>query len=202
MTIEKEKLQKIVAIAIGATCVAVAYYQFVIEGFQLSAIRKLQTEVTSLQDKISKAKDNEKKLVILSNTSKQDEPFLAAQETKIVKGDQIAWLWREMCDFADKRKMNRLAVVPESPTPNGLPDNDVYEATGASLNMYCGYHKLGEFMRDLENLFSTLQVQHVEIIGGGEATPDSHTVRVQFQLLALKDEKPDASKVAQSSSKE
>lgn len=200
MTIEKEKLQKIVAICIGGVCVAVVYHQFVIDGIQLKAIGKVQKEISELQARIDKANDNEKKHGSLSVASKRDEPFLAEQESKIIKGDHVAWLWREMGDFADKRKMTRMAVVPEGATSSGLPESESYEASGASLNMFCGYHKLGEFVRDLENSFSTLQVKHLEILGGGEATPETHTVRVQVQLLALREEKlPEgaAAKIAQ-----
>ena len=190
MTLEKEKLQKIVATVISALCVVVAYYYFVLDPIQLQHIGDLKKKIAGLQAKLEKAHANDKKYNLLMVASKQDEPFLAAQELKIVKGDHVAWLWREMGDFSDKERMPRVAVVPEGVGGmNGLPENDSYQAASASLNMYCGYHKVGEFVRDLENSFPTLQVQHLEILGGDSSGAESHTVRIQFQVMVLREEK-------------
>lgn len=189
MAIDKTRLQKTLTIGFGAVCGAVLYYHFVIDGLQLKLIAKRKQEVSDLQAHLARAKHGEERRAVLIASARRDESFLVAQEARIVKGDQVAWLWREMGDFADRQKMSRLAVVPEAATPNGLPENSPYEAAGASLNLSCGYHKLGAFLCDLENAFPTLQVHHLEIIGGGEAVPDTHTVRVQFQLLAVKEDK-------------
>ena len=199
MAMEKEKLQKIVATCLSAVCVVVLYYYFVIEPVQLARITSMKKQISELQRKLDKAKENDKKFASLVAISRDNEPFLAAQETKVVRGDPVAWLWREMGDFAENEKMSRVAVVPEGLGLSGLPENDSYQTASASLNLYCGYHKLGEFIRDLENSFSTLQVQHLEILGGsGDA--DGHIVRVQFQLLAFQEEKQETTdKVAQGS---
>src|SRR5262245_46321694 len=161
MSIEKDKVQKIVGVCCGTLCLALFYYQFVISSIQLAALSKSKKECTDLQSKLNKARENDKKLIFLTNAADRDKPFLSNVEARIVTGDPVAWLWREMGDFADRRKMARLTVVPEGNGGNGIPENESYEATTASLNFFCGYHKLGEFLRDLENNFSTLQVQHV-----------------------------------------
>jgi hypothetical protein len=189
MTTEKDKLQRIVGVCCGALCLAIFYYQFVISGMQLAAISKLTKESTALQSKLDKARENDTKLILLTNAADKDKPFLSHVESRIVTGDPVAWLWREMGDFADKRKMPRLTVVPEGGGGAVLPENESYESTSASLSFFCGYHKLGEFVRDLENSFSTLQIQHLEIVGGTAGAPDSHTIRVQFHVLAVKEDK-------------
>jgi hypothetical protein len=155
----------------------------------LGAVSELKKKVEGFEVKFDKARDNQKKCKILSGQWQEDEPFVATQESKIIKGDHVAWLWREMGDFAEKEKMNRVAVVPESGGSGVLPSNESFESAGASLTMYCGYHKLGQFVQNLENTFATLQVQQIEVLGGGSATPDTHTVRLQFQLLACREEK-------------
>ena len=191
MSMEKEKLQKIVAIAMSAICVVVVYYYVVLEPIQLRKIAHYKKQISGLQTKLEKAQANDKKHGMLSNAARQDEPFLAGQESKIVRGDHVAWLWREMGDFSDREKMPRVVVVPEGVGMNGIPENDSYQSASASLNMYCGYHKVGEFVRDLENTYPTLQVQHLEILGSGDAGGAlNHTVRVQFQLLALREKQP------------
>lgn len=189
MALEKEKLQKIIVIGSSTIMVSALYYNLVINMIQTKAISEFKTKINEIQTRLDKGKENEKRWKQLSASGKEDDPFLVAQESKLMKGDHVAWLWSEMGDFADKQKMNRVAVVPEGVGPNGLPDSESYEPAGASLNLTCGYHKLGDFVQNLENAYPTLQLQHVEILGGATASADAETVRLQFQLLAMREEK-------------
>jgi len=198
---EKEKMQKLIVIGCCTIMLCAAYYYLVIDAIQNKEATELKTKVGELQNRLQKANDNEKKYSILTANCKQDEPFLAAQEAKLMKGDRVAWLWTEMGDFAEKQKMSRLSVTPENTSQNGLSENESYELAGAGLALSCGYHRLGDFLQNLENSYSTLQVQNIEILGGNSSSSDSLSVRLQLQLLALRDPKPteveNATKIAQ-----
>lgn len=189
MTLEKDKLQKMIVIGASTIMISALYYNLVIDMIQAKSISELKTKINELQARLDKAKQIEKRWKQFSTSSSEDDSFLDTQEAKLMKGDHVAWLWSEMSDFGEKQKMNRLAVVPEAPSANGVPENDSYTASGASLNLNCGYHKLGEFVQNLENAYPTLQLQHIEILGGSGPSPDSHSARLQFQLLAMREEK-------------
>lgn len=189
MPMEKEKLQKLILVCSSTVTVTALYYNFVISGFQLSAIREMKTKIADLHTRIERADEDERKRRKLAASAEADHDFLLAQEARIVRGDQIAWLWREMGDFADRQKMPRVMVTPETPAPDGLPASEAYGRAGGSLNLACGYHRLGEFVQNLENEFPSLQIQHVEIVGGNSTSPDAHTVRLQFGLFAFREHK-------------
>src|ERR1051326_4943962 len=189
MALEKEKLQKIIVIGACAILISALYYNLVIDRIQAKSIQELNTKINETQTRLEKGKENEKRWKQLCAPVTEGHPFLVAQEAKLMKGDRVAWLWSEMSGFAEKQKMSRVAVSPEAPAANALAENESYTAAGASLNLNCGYHKLGEFVQNLENTYPTIQVQHIEILGGAGPSPDTHTVRLQYQLLAMREEK-------------
>src|ERR1043166_133045 len=105
---EKDKVQKLIVIGSSTIMLCSLFYYLVIDAIQNKETAELKTKIGELQNRLEQAKDNQKKHQILVATCKRDEPFLTAQESKLMKGDRVAWLWSEMGDFAEKQSMSRL----------------------------------------------------------------------------------------------
>ena len=186
---DKERIQKIVLICTSTITVTALHYHMVVNDMQLSAIRELKKKISDQQTRITEFDDSEKKRNRLARFATDVGPFLKEHETKLVQGDQVAWFWREMGDFAAREKVSRLAVTPEGPGSDGLPETLAYGRASVAVTLNCGYHKLGEFVQNMENAYGTLQVREIEVLGGTTGDPSMHTVRMKFQLLAVPEEK-------------
>lgn len=186
---DKERIQKIILICTSTITVTALHYHLIMSDMQLNAIRELKKKIGDQQTRIAEYDDNQKKRNRLAVFAVDVEPFLKQHEVNLVQGDQIAWFWREMGDFAAREKVTRLAVTPDGVGPDGLADNLAYGRASASVTLNCGYHKLGEFVQNLENTYGTMQIREIEILGGTTSDPAIHTVRMKLQLLALPEEK-------------
>ena len=158
----KEKLQKVVLVCI-VTLIAVAG---VVEFYVLKnwrALTETRAGIVKLKDQIGeaerKARNAQQDVAYRANV----KSFVATQQAAMITGDPYAWVVREISLLAEQHPVRVLALHPGGKAESdGKSAGQIYKM---SIDFAGTYDQIGEFVRDLENKFTTAEVRSLSLSG-------------------------------------
>ncbi|MGO9245263.1 MAG: hypothetical protein ACLPT4_00785 [Verrucomicrobiia bacterium] len=179
--IPKEKLQQVVLVCI----VILAAVAGVVELYVL----KNWTELTETEASITKLADQIREGERQARGAQQDvahraevKSFVEAQQAAMVSGDAFAWVVREISLLAEQHPVRITALHP------GIKSETTGESKGRTY--MCGidvsgtYDQIGAFVRDLENKFTTAEIQSLSM-GGSADDKGQHGATLTITLRVL-----------------
>ncbi len=179
--IPKEKLQQVVLVCI----VILAAVAGVVELYVL----KNWTELTETEASITKLADQIREGERQARGAQQDvahraevKSFVEAQQAAMVSGDAFAWVVREISLLAEQHPVRITALLP------GIKSETTGESKGRTY--MCGidvsgtYDQIGAFVRDLENKFTTAEIQSLSM-GGSADDKGQHGATLTITLRVL-----------------
>ena len=192
-TIPKDKLQKLVLVAIVALTVVGGVLQFyVLKG--LRELNEARAEVASLEVRIREAETTARKVVQTEQSRERIQAFAQAQLATMVSGDPFAWAVRELSQVAEQCLVH---VVSWHPGAKGLhAQKPAYATYLMRLDIAGQYDDIGRFLTALENKFPAAEIRSLDVTIGQPET-GVHAAVVELILLMRpedKVEKPKAEK--------
>jgi Tfp pilus assembly protein PilO len=158
----KEKLQKVVLVCIVTLIAVAGVIQFyVLKNW--TALAETQAGIVKLKDQIREAESK-------ARNARQDvayradvKAFVGTQQAAMITGDAFAWVVREISLFAEQHPVRVSGLHPGGKVESdGKSAGQIYrlriEFTGT-------YDEIGEFIRDLENKFTTAEIQALSLSG-------------------------------------
>ncbi len=177
----KQKLQQVVLVCIVILAAVVG----VVELYVL----KNWTELTETKASITKLADQIHESERQARGAQQDvahraevKSFVEAQQAAMVSGDPFAWVVREISLLAEQHPVRITALHP------GIKSETTGESKGRTY--MCGidvsgtYDQIGAFVRDLENKFSTAEIQSLSM-GGSADDKGQHGATLTITLRVL-----------------
>jgi Tfp pilus assembly protein PilO len=166
--------KKIIIILVVAAAVAV-FDVVVLMNSQLKGVKSVSVKVAKLNKEL---KDIAKDLVLMRQS--QTRPKISLKTKKIISQSDIPYLIQDIYEIANKNRVKIMQLKPD-------PDRGAREAkTGnfspayIQLELTCTYHRLGQFINDLENAGQFIAVAEMRI------SPDQKDYLQQNTSLLLK----------------
>lgn len=189
----KERLQKVVLIAIMSLIAVVLIVQFYVMA-NWSAYQKARTGNQQLMQKIDEAEQQSRQLAQNKELRERVTAYLATHRAGMIRDDPFAWVVREITLFAKHQPVTVTAVRPGG--RGTLAGKTKFVTYAARLEVSGGYDELGQFIRDLENHFPTAEVRQLSVGAGADGRPPHQaTLDVVFLIDPLgektKEEEPD-----------
>jgi Tfp pilus assembly protein PilO len=164
--IPKEKLQKIILVAIIGLGVTIAVFIFYVNK-QLDALREAAPQTAGLHNQIAEAEKEAKANRQLEQQRAAIVQLADAQRAVMVTGDSLSWTIRAIGDLAEKHPVHISGWRPAGKTNNRI--NSRYEAFTMQLEIEGDYDALGRFIEALENKFATGEIRQMEMINPGSS---------------------------------
>jgi Tfp pilus assembly protein PilO len=177
----KQKLQQVVLVCIVILAAVVG----VVELYVL----KNWTELTETKASITKLADQIHESERQARGAQQDvahraevKSFVEAQQAAMVSGDPFAWVVREISLLAEQHPVRITALHP------GIKSETTGESKGraymSGIDVSGTYDQIGAFVQDLENKFSTAEIQSLSI-GGSADDKGQHGATLTITLRVL-----------------
>ncbi len=175
----KEKLQKLVMVGIGTVALIAVALQLHL-GRKWRSYSESKREITRLSGEITDAERRQQELQASVGVREQLGEFVDAQQAKMVGGDALAWVVRELSTLADKHPVRVLSLRPDG--GSGQAGEAKATTYKARLEVAGEYDQLGNFIRDLENEFPTAEIRSLEI-AGNTSGPGKHQANLDLLLM-------------------
>ena len=162
----KEKLQKVVLVCIVTLIAMAGVIQFyVLKNW--AALTETQAHIVKLNYQIREA---EKK----ARSAQQDvayradvKAFVGTQQAAMIAGDAFAWVVREISLLAEQHPVRVSGLHPGGKVESdGKSASQIYKLR---IDFTGTYDQIGEFVRDLENKFTTAEIQALSLSGAADA---------------------------------
>jgi Tfp pilus assembly protein PilO len=177
----KQKLQQTVLVCV----VTLAAVLGVVELYVL----KNWTELTETKASIAKLADQIREGERQALGAQQDvahrtkvKSFVEAQQAAMVSGDPFAWVVREISLLAEQHPVRITALHPGINSEATTEAKSHAYTTGIELSGT--YDQIGAFVRDLENKFTTAEIQSLSM-GGSADDKGQHGATLTITLRVL-----------------
>lgn len=167
--ISKDKLQKIILVAIVTTAAIAAVYIFYI-GRALGEKQKSRDNAAKLENDIQAAQTKAKDDRLLEAQRSEITAFVETQKSAMVTGDPYSWCVRQISLFGEKYPVRILGVRPGVKSKHFRKEQyDVFEV---QMEVEGTYDQLGRFLCGFENQFATAEIRKLEIQSVGATGAD------------------------------
>lgn len=162
-----ESDNKMIFLVILASIIVI-YLDFIfLTRLQLSGIKNLEPEIVKLKKDLGALGKDLLRIQGLKDKQieKKDKALLEAK--KIISEEYTASLLQDVSDLANKNEIRiiqmKLAKESQSPKQENPSAAIKFASLLITLDLLCDYHRLGEFINDLENAQIFIAVQNIKI---------------------------------------
>lgn len=131
---------------------------------QFNAIKNANPKIIQLKKDLKKLNDD---LISLKTQTKFEiKTKRPAEKTieRIVREDRLPQLLEEIVKTANKREVKIMQIKPvKSVSGKQATDSTAYSSLLITLDILSGYHQLGKFINDLENMATFISVENLQI---------------------------------------
>jgi cell division protein FtsL len=182
----KEKLQRVVLVCIVTLAAVVGVVEYyVLKNW--TAVSEAEASITKLTDQIRQGERQARGAQQDVAHRAEVKSFVEAQQAGMVSGDPFAWVVREISLLAQQHPVRITALHP------GINADTTGESKGhaymAGLDVSGTYDQIGEFVRDLENKFSTAEIRSFSLAGNADDR-GQHGASLTIVLRVLPPETP------------
>jgi Tfp pilus assembly protein PilO len=177
----KQKLQQVVFVCIVTLAAVVGVVElYVLKNW--AELTETEASITKLADQIREgerqARDAQQDVAHRAEV----KSFVEAQQAAMVSGDPFAWVVREVSLLAEQHPVRITALHP------GIKSDTTGESKGhtytSGIDVSGTYDQIGAFVRDLENKFSTAEIQSLSM-GGNADDKGQHGATLTITLRVL-----------------
>ena len=177
----KEKLQQVafVCIITLAALVGVVEY-YVLRNW--TALTETKARISKLADQIQQAERQARGAQQDVAHRAEVKSFVQAQQAGMISGDPFAWVVREISLAAQDHPIRITALHPDNKVETaGETKARTYTA---GIDVSGTYDQIGVFVRDLENRFTTAEIQSFSL-GGNADDRGQHGASLSITLRVL-----------------
>ena len=186
---EKKKLQLIAVIAIFAILAIVVIYQVVnLKSAAPGAKKAAEESPLTYKERLLKAEMLIKRLPRYRVIVKKKQDILDGYLEEIPMASDPAWLSRHINRIASEVGVGEVSQKfrPGLSTGKSIPKElaDLFGERAWELHLGTGYHKLGRFLNELEEMNPFLNVENIDIKGN---TSGRHDISLLVRYLVIKE---------------
>ncbi len=164
--------KKIILVII--TCLIIAYLDFnFFLAFQLKALKTLGPKIIKIKADLDKLDKELINMQDLKNKQAGRSKALSLKAKKVILEEDIPALLKGISDVANindvKITQMKPAKEPEARAAPAEADKEKLTPLLITLDLIGGYHHLGRFINDLENVETLITVENQRILPGGLA---------------------------------
>lgn len=164
--LSKEKRDKLILVCIAIVGVLGALYTFVL-GAQKDQLATLETQITGVKGKLSKAEMMVRNAETIEKTLEQNKTVIETrQENMAPQGQYYYWFLKLVDQFRKDEKLDTGFIMditqPEFVDAGILPKFP-YKAASFGLRLNGHFFEIGKFVSELENRFPYFRVQNVRM---------------------------------------
>jgi Tfp pilus assembly protein PilO len=164
--LSKEKKDKLILICLMIVGVLGVLYTFVL-GAQQDKLNTYQTQLSSVQDRITKAERLIKSGPIVEENLAENRKTLETMEKEMSpQGQYYYWFLKLLEDFRTKERLdqNFLADLKQpEPADAALLPKFPYKALTFGVRTNGRYHDIGRFISDFENAFPYMRIERIRL---------------------------------------
>ena len=172
---------------LGGILLAVfAVYYFVIMQPQLSALRALNPEITSLKEDLQTAKDNIGKLgSYLKQVGDLDEQ-VQALGGQVKSKEEVHVIMESISVLANQNRVRVEQMVPAFDGQQQLlkTKEGIYYSLPITMDVRGGYHDFGRFLNDIENNHVSLKVKKFSMIASPQDNV-KHIIKLTLDAIII-----------------
>ena len=185
MKLSTDKRNKLIMVALGTVAAIAALWYLLISG-QAASLRDVKGKIEAANDRQHKiemsVKQAEKIKADLATADKQ----MSQAEQGLASGDLYSWMYNTIKEF----KLDYRIEIPQFSAAE-LGDCSLiykfpFKQTRMTVTGTAYYHDLGRFIADLENHFTFMRIQNLEMMrGGGANAVDREKLAFRMDIIAL-----------------
>lgn len=194
--LSKEKREKLILTIIGICGVLGLLYTFVL-GAQKDELRKLEAQLTGVQDKLAKAERLVRNAESIQEELAVNRAELEKRQAEMAPSGQYYYWFLKMLDgFRQEEKLDNNFILdvtqPEFASVGLIPDFP-YQAGYFGVRVTGQFQEIGRFFAGLENKYPYMRIQNVKLQPqiaqnpGSEAGTPAATDKIiaEFKIVTL-----------------
>lgn len=159
--------KKLMLIAIVSVILLYVDFSFILK-IQLSTLNKNSTEITKLNSDINNLTSDLKKMQDLKSKQGNSLQKAPAKAKRFLTENLVASFLQDISKLANNNDISILQIKPHRESQTNSPESKIKVIGNTAplfvnLDLSCGYHQLGKFINDLENLQTFVLVSDVKI---------------------------------------
>ena len=161
-------------------------YYFVVMQPQLSALRTLNPEISSLTEDLKKTRDDIQKIKLYESQVKELQAKVKILSDKVKSKEEVHLILEKISTLANTNHIHVEQIVPVFDRQEQLlkTREGIYYSLPVMLDTHGSYHDFGRFLNDLENDPISLRIEKFTIVSNPQDTM-KHVIKLTVQATII-----------------